>query len=113
MTWSQSETFALANRQCRVCQGMGALNGAAPFSPTNSAEAFAAGQRAYYDAVNEDADRSVNPCGCVLRVIFRACLDRFRRCSASTGSIRGVQWERIGAAQNRGLSVGRRNEERS
>lgn len=53
MDWTRSETLALAAPGCNLCLGMGTRIG------------------------RED---SLLPCNCVLRAIFRACLEQFRSC---------------------------------
>ena len=54
MEWTRSETLALAAPSCSSCVGLGLRIG---------------------------RNKKAYPCNCVLRAIFRACLDRFRDCS--------------------------------
>jgi hypothetical protein len=53
MHWNRSETLALAAPGCNTCLGLGLRIG---------------------------RNESTHPCNCVLRAIFRACFDHFRKC---------------------------------
>lgn len=84
-TWDRSSTIGLANARCVCCAGLGTR-------------------------INR-AGQSV-PCACVLRAIFKACHNRFRRCVEQDKSTTCVQLERIGAGgRSRGVCFGRKTEE--
>ena len=86
MTWSRLETTRLAKPGCQLCKGEGIIQGA--------------------------RITTVNPCGCVLREIFRQCLDHFRTCAASVGSMRAARWAcEGGRSKNRGICHVHRNQE--
>ena len=80
-------TSALANVSCTQCGGLGWRAGNGGASTT---------------------------CTCVLRAVFRACHERFRRCVETDKSATCVRLERIGiggGGGNRGLCYGRKTEE--
>jgi len=53
MEWTRTETLALATQNCAICHGLG---------------------------LRPSRGKSVAPCHCVLRTIFRACYYRFHEC---------------------------------
>ncbi len=69
MNWTRSQCIGLSDFDCAYCHGMGTRE--------------------------IDPRRRVNevPCNCVFRGAFRACLMRFRECSASGGRINTMTWE--------------------
>ena len=69
MQWNRSNTIGLASNSCCYCQGVGL--------------------RLVYKSHQV-------PCGCVFRAVFRACLARFRECTASEGIAGTVSWEYTG-----------------
>ena len=83
MEWNRSETLALANHQCSYCHGMGLLTGKRGHS---------------------------NPCNCVFRSIFRACLERFKHCAAKEKYVSKVSLTFVTGRVNR-MTWGRRDEE--
>lgn len=83
MEWTRSETLALAMHNCTQCHGSGlrmAKKGAA------------------------------SPCNCVLRAIFRICLDRFTRCVTQERHLSRVSLEPH-AGRSRPGTWGRKDEE--
>lgn len=84
MEWTRSETIGLASASCVFCRGLG-------LRATPKREL-------------------TKPCGCVFRSIFRACYNRFRRCTEKTGRISTVTHDRSEGPV--GLRFwGRKNEE--
>lgn len=83
MKWSRSDTLALAQHNCVLCWGVG-------LRP------------------NETSLRS-EPCYCVLREIFRACLRRFRSATSSYSISRATLGQNEGPKHLAGW--GRKNEE--
>lgn len=83
MEWNRSETLALAKNSCMQCHGLG----------------LHLGRRG-----------SLNPCNCVLRAIFRACLTRFRHCATKEKYMSKISLEFI-PGRERNLSWGRKDEE--
>ncbi len=83
MEWNRSETLALANYQCTYCHGMGLITG--------------------------KRGRS-NPCNCVFRSIFRACLDRFQHCTEREKYMSKVTFNPVPGRTCR-MTWGRKDEE--
>lgn len=54
MIWDRSNTLPMASNTCRACKGMG--------------------------MVEQARTKDMLPCNCVLRAVFRACLERFTDC---------------------------------
>jgi hypothetical protein len=82
MEWDRSETLALAMHQCAQCHG--------------------AGLRL--------AKKGAVPCNCVLRSIFRICLDRFVRCATQERHLSRVSLEPH-CGKSRPSTWGRKDEE--
>jgi hypothetical protein len=82
MEWSRSETLALAMHNCAQCHGSGLRLG----------------------------KREAMPCNCVLRRIFRACYERFRRCVEQEPHMSRVSLEPH-AGRTRPTTWGRKDEE--
>src|SRR5271156_1782009 len=82
MEWARSETLALALHSCRSCHGSGLRLGR----------------------------KSVEPCNCVLRAIFRICFDRFMRCVTQPRHLSRVSTEPH-TGRTRALTWGRKDEE--
>jgi len=83
MEWTRSDTIALAKNCCVQCHGIGLHLGR--------------GGR-------------LNPCNCVLRAIFRACLSRFRHCATKEKHMSRISLEFI-PGRERNLTWGRKDEE--
>lgn len=83
MEWTRSETLALAAPSCSNCVGLGLRIG---------------------------RNKTAHPCNCVLRAIFRACLDRFRECTAREKYISRVTLDFMPGKDRRG-AWGRKDEE--
>ena len=83
MEWNRSETLALAAHNCTRCHGVGST----------------IGKRG-----------KVAACPCVLRTIFRACYDRFRRCAEKEKSMTKVTLD-LPSGGSRRYSWGRKDEE--
>ncbi len=83
MEWTRSETLALAAPRCNACVGLGMRIG---------------------------RNKTMHPCNCVLRAIFRACLERFRECSVREKYVSKVTLDFIPGKDRRG-SWGRKDEE--
>lgn len=84
MEWTRSETLALAAAHCSTCRGLGLVNG---------------------------RKGSLNPCNCVLRAIFRACLSRFRHCTEKEKHVGRIHLEAIPGGRDRKVAWGRKDEE--
>jgi hypothetical protein len=86
MDWTPSETLTLARPGCSCCLGLGLRLG---------------------------ARKPGEPCGCVLRAIFRMCHAQFRRCVDSEPVLRSVKFGRFGMdrGQRRGMSYGMPSQE--
>ena len=80
--WSRSDTLALAMHNCTQCHGSGLRLG----------------------------KKSVSPCNCVLRAIFRICYDRFLRCVTQEKHLSRVSLEPHMGRQRPG-TWGRKDEE--
>ena len=83
MEWTRSETLGLASVQCTTCHGLGLR------------------------LVRRDKEA---PCNCVLRSIFRACFQRFRKCVEKEKHLTHVTFSFTGGRE-RSMSWGRKNEE--
>ncbi len=83
MEWTRSETLALAAPGCNICLGLGLRIG---------------------------RSRSINPCNCVLRAIFRACLEHFRDCMCREKFVSKVTLDPLPGKDRRG-AWGRKDEE--
>ena len=83
MEWNRSDTIALAKNCCVQCHGIGLYLGR--------------GGR-------------LNPCNCVLRAIFRACLSRFQHCATKEKHMSRISLEFI-PGRERNLTWGRKDEE--
>jgi hypothetical protein len=83
MEWTRSDTIALAKNCCVQCHGIGLYLGR--------------GGR-------------LNPCNCVLRAIFRACLSRFQHCATKEKHMSRISLEFI-PGRERNLTWGRKDEE--
>lgn len=84
MTWTRTDTIALASMRCQSCRGLGLC--------LNSRE--------------EEV-----PCTCVLRAIFRLCYQRFRHAVMSPKDASTVQLERGGQGPSGRVRYGRKTEE--
>ncbi len=83
MEWTRSDAVALASAGCMVCHGLGlhlARNG------------------------------EFQPCRCVLRSIFRACYEQFRRCAVKEKYVTRLSLDFI-PGRERCFSWGRKDEE--
>ena len=67
-TWNRGEVSALALRTCTLCAGLGIVH------PRPSQPRY---------------------CGCVLRAIFRGCLERYRRLPARQGHGMSLAWKHL------------------
>lgn len=67
MKWQPSETLALARQGCATCLGLG---------------------------VRLDSRPAGEPCNCVLRTVFRACHNEFRRCVENVSDLHAVRLSR-------------------
>ena len=83
MEWTRSETLALAAPGCTTCVGLGLRIG---------------------------RNGKTHPCNCVLRGIFRACLERFRECTAREKYMSKVTLDLVSGKERRG-AWGRKDEE--
>jgi len=83
MEWNRSETLSLAKNSCTQCHGLGR---------------------------HPDRPGAFNPCNCVLRAIFHACLTRFRHCATQDKYMSKISLEFI-PGRDRNLSWGRKDEE--
>jgi len=83
MEWTRSETLALAGLTCSSCHGLGLR------------------------AVRGNA---LQPCHCVFRSIFRACLTRFQECVAGERYVSRVTLEVMPGQEHKG-TWGRKQEE--
>jgi hypothetical protein len=84
--WTRSEALPLAMQGCTHCFGLGLRDG---------------------------SRATVNPCGCVLRKIFKSCHDRFRQCvelQRTQMPVLGIAAEEGSGPQNK-RQYSRRNEE--
>lgn len=84
MEWTRSETLALASARCAHCHGLGLRT--------------------------LDLEGPSQPCGCVLRNIFRACYARFRECTLNAKFITRMTLERVKGPDKTG-SWSRKDEE--
>lgn len=84
MEWTRSETLALAAHSCVHCNGLGIR-----VSERNEPQ---------------------QPCDCVLRSIFRACLIRFRQCAAKEKYMTRVTLDSVYGIDSRN-AYSRKNEE--
>lgn len=83
MEWTRSETLALALHDCTQCHGSG---------------------------LRFNRKGATSPCNCVLRAIFRICLERFLRCATQERHLSRVSTEpHVGRA--RPGTWGRKDEE--
>ena len=83
MDWNRSETLALAMHNCTQCHGSG---------------------------LRWNNRGATSPCNCVLRAIFRICLDRFVRCVTQERHLSRVSLEPH-AGRARPSTWGRKDEE--
>ncbi len=83
MEWTRSDTIALAKHSCVQCHGIGLHLG---------------------------RGGKLAPCNCVLRAIFRACLNRFRHCATKEKYMSKISLEFI-PGRERNLTWGRKDEE--
>lgn len=81
MEWTRNETLALASQSCAQCQGLGL--------------------RTIQD-LKPESQRVAQPCGCVLRNIFRACYTKFRDCATKEKSISRVTLEAVQGRDHKG-----------
>lgn len=81
--WNRSEVLGLAKEACTQCQGFGLRS-----SRSGPAE----------------------PCHCVLRAVFRACFNRFRRCSSLEKYVSRVRVEQVNGRDHKQV-WGMKNEE--
>jgi len=84
MEWNRSETLALAAAKCSQCAG--------------------------YGLRTRNSDGSGEPCGCVLRAIFRKCYERFEECATETDHT-GWLVPDMGASRDLPGTWSRKNEE--
>ena len=82
MEWNRSETIALSAEKCACCRGLG----------------------------TREARKGLEPCGCVLRSVFRACYERFRECANKDLDLSRVSLEH-GVSHDSAAGWGRVNEE--
>lgn len=83
MDWNRSETLALAMHHCTQCHGSG---------------------------LRFNKKGATSPCNCVLRAIFRICLDRFVRCVTQERHLSRVSLE-PSPGRTRPSTWGRKDEE--
>lgn len=83
MEWNRSETLILAANTCTTCRGKG---------------------------LHAGRGGAATPCNCVLRTIFRECLNRFQHCSSKEKSMSKVTMETGKGKERRGV-WGRKDEE--
>jgi hypothetical protein len=83
MEWTRSETLALAAPGCSTCLGLGLRIG---------------------------RHEVPHPCNCVLRAIFRACLEHFRECVSREKYVSKVTLDPLPGKDRRG-AWGRKSEE--
>lgn len=83
MEWTRSETIALASPSCVQCYGLGLV-------PSRRTKEI--------------------PCSCVLRSIFRACLNKFHQCASKEKHISRARLEVSPRGTHRG-NWGRKDEE--
>jgi len=83
MEWTRSETLALAKHNCTHCHGSG---------------------------LRLNRTKSLAPCNCVLRAIFRICYDRFVRCATQEPHLSRISVEPHRGKQ-RASTWGRKDEE--
>lgn len=85
--WTRSETVALANLRCESCHGLGLTFG------KRGAE---------------------SPCRCVLRRVFRECLNEFERIQLADPRARQSRWDQVSTSRvsySRRAGFSRKNEE--
>ena len=83
MIWTHTETLALAKNSCSQCHGNGLKTG---------------------------RGRTLAPCNCVLRAVFRACYERYRYCSTKEKYMSKVTLDRL-PGKDRRLSWVRKDED--
>lgn len=86
MVWTNSDVLALASLKCSRCDGTGFCRKA-------------------------DGSSSGAPCRCVLREVFRACLNRFRECVEKPKCLSITSLTRTSGPQGGRQVWGRKNEE--
>ena len=83
MKWTRSETLALAAPGCNTCLGFGLRIG---------------------------RNQTMHPCNCVLRAIFRECLERFRECTNREKYMSRITLDPL-PGKSRRVAWGRKDEE--
>ena len=81
MEWTHSDVIGLANVRCANCGGSGLLRIGRPPAPAKLRWS------------TQSDHRRNSPCNCVLRNIFRACLQRFHDCATTSGYCSVVKYE--------------------
>ena len=82
--WSRSEVLGLAREACTHCHGSGMRHG---------------------------DEGSSEPCNCVLRKVFNACLRKFRDCASQSAHISAVRIENVAKGQDYRQAWGMKSEE--
>jgi hypothetical protein len=83
MEWSRSDTLVLSRERCTACEGSG---------------------------TRVSGEGKDEPCGCVLRAIFKACFRRFVECAEKDSRLSRISLER-GSTLSRSGGWGRKEEE--